>query len=183
MVFGVSRYALFFLNRNPTLTDRTVLWAQILKVNINPIFGVGFESFWMGDRLEQLHEGFIWQPNESHNGYLETYINLGAIGLLVLVGLLVATFFTVRRGLLTDFEFGRFQLGLLVVVVLYNWTEVSFRGPHPLWLLFYIIAIDYPKRRLLWSEPALDPAEPEAELEVGYADGNAYERAEQSRYL
>ena len=103
--------------------------------------------------------------------------------MLVLVGLLVATFFKVRRGLLADFEFGRFQLGLLVAVVLYNWTEVSFRGPHPLWLIFYIIAIDYPKPRLPWSDPGLDPAERGAELEVGYADGHAYERAEQSRYL
>ena len=45
--------------------------------------------------------------------------------------------------LLDDFKWGRFRLGLFLIIVLYNLTEVSFRGPHPLWVMFYIIAFDY----------------------------------------
>src|SRR4029077_1324316 len=113
----------------------------------NPIFGVGFESFWLGDRLLQLYEGRGVSPNEAHNGYLETYLSLGLVGLFMLVGLLIATFHKIRLGLFKNFEWGRFQLGFFMALVLYNLTEVSFRGPNTLWLVFYITAIEYPKSK------------------------------------
>jgi O-antigen ligase len=168
LAFGISAYVIELLHRNPTLTDRTVLWADILKIKINPIFGVGFESFWLGKRLEQLHEGRPWQPNEAHNGYLETYVNLGLVGLFMLAGLLIATFRKIRRALLTNFQFGRFRLGFLAAVVIYNWTEVSFRGPHVLWLVFYIIALDYPRLEYESVVESSEIASSEEEMELAY---------------
>ena len=141
--FSISTYLLEILQRDATLTTRTEVWADLLKMKINPVVGVGFESFWLGDRLTQMHVGRSWQPNEAHNGYLETYINLGLVGLFMLGALLIATFRKIRVQLLDDFEWGRFRLGLFLIIVLYNLTEVSFRGPHPLWVMFYIIAFDY----------------------------------------
>ena len=60
-------------------------------MHTNPIFGTGFESFWLGERPKQLEGIFFFIPNEAHNGYLETYLTLGLIGVFLLIGLFVAT--------------------------------------------------------------------------------------------
>lgn len=168
LAFGIYGYAIELLQKDPTLTDRTILWEDLLKQKTNPIFGVGFESFWLGERLEQLHEGRSFQPNEAHNGYLETYLSLGLVGLSMLVGLLMATFRKIRRGILTNLQFGRFQLGFFAAVVLYNWVEVSFRGPNVLWLVFYIIAIEYSKPQFAAVEQSSPIISAEEEMELAY---------------
>ena len=33
--------------RDITLTDRTLVWHELMQVDINPLFGTGFESFWL----------------------------------------------------------------------------------------------------------------------------------------
>ncbi len=44
----------------------------------NPLLGTGYESFWLGPRLQWFwqHAG-LGHINEAHNGYLEVYLNLG----------------------------------------------------------------------------------------------------------
>jgi O-antigen ligase len=141
--FGIYANMLQLLGKDPTLTDRTLLWSELLKVEINPLIGTGFESFWLGERFQKLAESRWWQPNEAHNGYLETYLNLGLVGLVVLIVLLIATFWKGRRELLTNFQFGRFRLGFLIAVVAYNWTEAAFKNISAIWFVFCIIALDY----------------------------------------
>jgi exopolysaccharide production protein ExoQ len=149
MAFGIYAHAIQFLGKDPTLTDRTILWNDLLKVEINPLFGTGFESFWLGDRLQILWATRWWHPNEAHNGYLETYLNLGLVGLFLLMGLLIATFWKGRRELLRNFELGRIRLGFLLAVVVYNWTEASFKALSPVWFVFYLTAMDYPQ--IAWN--------------------------------
>ncbi len=141
--FGIYASAIQLLGKDSTLTDRTLLWSELLKVKINPLFGAGFEGFWLGDRFRNFAESRWWQPNQAHNGYLETYLNLGLVGLVLLIVLLIATFWKVRRELLTNFQFGRFRLGFLAAVVAYNWTEAAFKNISAIWFVFYIIALDY----------------------------------------
>jgi O-antigen ligase len=171
LTFGISAYVIELLHKDPTLSDRTRLWADILKIKINPILGVGFESFWLGDRFVQLHEGRAFQPNEAHNGYLETYVNLGLVGLFMLLAVIIAAYRKIRLGLLTDFQFSRFRLGFLAAVILYNWTEVSFRGANPIWFVFYIIALDYPKAKYEFVLQSSETAGSEEEMEWTYSEG------------
>jgi O-antigen ligase len=129
-----------------TFQSRQQLWEELFRIKINPVIGTGFESFWLGDRLDKIWSAVGWRANEAHNGYLETYLNLGLLGLGILVGLLITTFSKARRELLRNFEWGRFRMGYLVAVIAYNWTEASFRGLSPMWFVFYIIAIDHRRR-------------------------------------
>jgi exopolysaccharide production protein ExoQ len=171
-VFGISDYAFELLGRNRTLTDRTLVWADCLSIHINPILGVGFESFWLGERQQIMNSKWYWHPNEAHNGYLETYLNLGLVGLFILIALLLATFLKARRELLWNFHFGRFRVGFFCALLIYNWTESSFKALHPMWFVFYLVALDYPKPEpepepvVTTSEPLLDPGETDDEFLV-----------------
>ena len=41
--FGIYANMLQLLGKDPTLTDRTLLWSELLKVTINPLFGTGLK--------------------------------------------------------------------------------------------------------------------------------------------
>lgn len=145
LIFDLYGTALGLLGRDATLTERTFLWRDLLRVDINPLLGAGFESFWLGERLQKLWRIYPWQPNQAHNGYLETYINLGLVGLFILLGLLFITYRKALNEIPRNFEHGRFRLGFLFAIIAYNWTEASFKTTGFLFFAFYLIAIDYRK--------------------------------------
>jgi DMSO/TMAO reductase YedYZ heme-binding membrane subunit len=78
---------------------------------------------------------------------METYLNLGLVGLLILLGLLVSTFRKISKKLTTDFDFARLRLAFLLAIVAFNYTEAAFKGVHLVWTIFCIIAIDYARVR------------------------------------
>jgi exopolysaccharide production protein ExoQ len=168
LTFGIFERIVDLTGHEATIIGRAELWRQLLALHTNPIFGVGFESFWLGNRLVLLSQGRPWQPNEAHNGYLEIYLNLGLIGLLMLIGLFIASFRKIRIELLQNFEWGRFRLAFLVAVVFYNWTEASFRGLSLVWFAFYIIALDYRNVRYEPVVRSFEVVALEEETELAY---------------
>jgi len=157
-LLGVYANVVEMLGRDPTLTDRTEVWADALKLVSSPILGAGFESFWLGERLKALGTKWWWQPTQAHNGYIETYLNLGVIGVLILAGLIISTFGKIRLELLRNFEFGRLRMAFFFVILAYNFTEATFKGVHLVWTVFTLIAMDYPSTgghlKAKFSKPA-----------------------------
>lgn len=145
---GLYKPTLELLGRDATLTDRTEVWADALALVESPLLGAGFESFWLGDRLKILWDKWWWQPNQAHNGYIETYLNLGAVGVGLLVLLIIATFRKITARFITDFDFARFRMAFLFVAVLYNFTEATFKAVHLVWTVFHLIALDVAARPL-----------------------------------
>lgn len=142
--FDVYAKVLDLLGEDPTLTDRTEIWAACIALVDNPIFGMGFESFWLDPRVPVIWEK--WRGiNQAHSGYIETYLNLGAMGVFLLFGVLFSTFRKISDDLLRDFDFARLRLGYLFAIIFFNYTEATFKALHPLWTVFYIIAIVYPR--------------------------------------
>jgi exopolysaccharide production protein ExoQ len=175
LTFGISERLSEALGRGSELSGRTELWATVLGFHTNPILGTGFESFWLGERLQRVAEIYWWHPAGAHNGYLETYLNLGLIGLSILIGLIIATFWKIRLELFRNFEWGRYRLGLLAALVLYNWTEGGFGTYSPVWFVFYIIAMDYPRPYLTTARPSVADARSEESREFAYAEGQPYD--------
>jgi len=151
LVFGivsVSLFALFLdagggliksMGRNPTLTGRTEIWQDLIPLNTNSWLGTGFESFWLGDRLYRLWSKYWWHPNEAHNGYLEVYLNLGWVGVVLLFVLLVTGYRNVLAAFRRDQETGSARLAYFVAAVAYSFTEAGFRLLSPVWI-FYLVA-------------------------------------------
>jgi len=170
LTFGISGRFSEGLGRGSGLSGRTLLWTELLKLDTNPILGTGFESFWLGKRPEKLEGIFYYIPNQAHNGYLETYLTLGLIGVFLLLGLFVATFRKIRLELFQNFEWGRYRLGFLAAVILYNWTEAAFKTISPIWFVFYLIALDYPRAYLTVAESSADVVKSEKDVEFAYVE-------------
>jgi len=171
LTFGISGRFSEGLGRGSGLSGRTQLWTELLKLDTNPILGTGFESFWLGKRPEQLKGVFYFIPNQAHNGYLETYLTLGLIGVFLLLGLFVATFRKIRLELFRNFEWGRYRLGFLAAVILYNWTEAAFKTLNPIWFVFYLIALDYPRTYLTVAESPAGVERSQRDMEFAHVEG------------
>jgi exopolysaccharide production protein ExoQ len=168
IIFGISGAVTRALGRDTTLTGRTELWKQLLEFDINPLFGTGFDGFWIGDRVRKFEDLYGWKANEAHNGYLETYLNLGLVGLTLLIGSILAGFRKIRAELLRDFELGRFHLALFLAIVVYNWTEAGFKTLNPVWFVFYLIALDYPQHKFSSIEQPAEALLDEEDAELVY---------------
>ncbi|MGO8815490.1 MAG: O-antigen ligase family protein [Terriglobia bacterium] len=75
------------LQRDPTLTGRTELWRAILLVIARrPWLGYGFNAFWMTDGASATVVQHVdWFVMGGHNGFLDVTIDLGILGLSILV--------------------------------------------------------------------------------------------------
>ena len=151
-LLGVAVSALFLglgtglvqgLGRNSTLTGRTEMWSHALKLVDNPIIGAGYESFWVGTRLEKMRP-VAPGVNQAHNGYLEVYLNLGWIGVTLLGFVLVTGYRNVIAAFRRDPDSARLRLAYFVVALSYNFTEGAFKFRNPVWISFLIAIMAVP---------------------------------------
>jgi exopolysaccharide production protein ExoQ len=134
------------VGKDPTLTDRTKIWTFLLGMHTNPLIGTGYESFWMGPRLEWFWaKAGVGRLNEAHNGYLEVYLNLGIIGVLLLVGFLIAGYKKICRQLTTAPSLASLGLALWTIVLFYDVTEAGFRSGL-IWLALLLVGLSVPGR-------------------------------------
>jgi exopolysaccharide production protein ExoQ len=131
------------MGRDITFTGRTALWKQLAPMAVNPWVGAGFESFWLGDRAKEMWEIFQYRPNQAHNGYLEIYLDLGWVGICSLFLIIVSSYRNIRKELSIDYDYGNYQLGFLLITLVYNFTEAAFKGLHLVWFMFLLISVDW----------------------------------------
>lgn len=131
------------LGRDATLTGRTAIWSALLDVNTNPLVGVGFYSFWLGERVETLSRKYHYTLNEAHNGYLECYLNSGLIGLALLFGLLSASIRAHWRRLQEGNSLAALGVAFLLGTVAYNISEATFNRLSIIWFTVLVMAMLY----------------------------------------
>jgi exopolysaccharide production protein ExoQ len=148
------------VGKDPTLTDRTKIWAFVLGMHTNPLVGTGYQSFWLGPRLE-----WFWQNaglghlNEAHNGYLEVYLELGLIGVAFLIGFLVTSYRAICRMLARRSSLAVLGLATWLALVFYNMSEAGFQNGL-LWTMFLMgsISVPEPVKKRVQSAGAFDNA-------------------------
>lgn len=148
LLFDVYGSVVDLTGHGSTIEGRGRLWEVLLETSNDPVLGTGFESYWMGERIQKIwaYPEFRWHPNQAHNGYVETYINLGAVGVVLLFVLIMVAFFKCKRDLLADLQWGRFTMSYLIAVVVHNWTEAGFKGLSPIYFAFFLVLIEYRRR-------------------------------------
>lgn len=143
--FNVFEGLVNSLGRDTTLTGRTVIWEKVLSMGTNPIIGCGYASFWLGDRGEFLLDLSYQRLNQAHNGFIEVYLNIGLIGLVFLIMMIIKTYINSKNTLLTDFQYGKLQITYMTIFILTNITEASFTIKSVPWFMFVLISLKYLK--------------------------------------
>ena len=142
MLLGGQSGVVHALGRQTNLTGRTDIWKAVLPVVPNPVVGAGFESFWMGPRLQKVYSNLsgYMHVNEAHDGYIEVYLNLGLVG----VSLIAINLISGYRGSVGAFrrypQFGALMLAYVAASAIYSITEAGFRMLDPIWM-FLLLAI------------------------------------------
>jgi exopolysaccharide production protein ExoQ len=79
------------LGRDPTLTGRTEIWRVVWQlVESNFWFGYGWNAWALGNPVgDSLRSALGFNVTHAHNGYLNVALELGIVGLALLVWLLV----------------------------------------------------------------------------------------------
>jgi O-antigen ligase len=130
------------LGRDMTLTDRTFIWADLLAMGTNPLIGVGYDSFWLGERLQRFLNQY--RVSTAHNGYLEIYLELGVVGLSLFFCFLLSTFFTAKKLLTSSFDHGRLRLAMLAVFCVYNLTESGYKVTTFIFFVLLLVSMNIP---------------------------------------
>jgi O-antigen ligase len=148
--------AVFFLNqslspiffsavgRDSSFTGRVPLWAELIKMGSQaPFLGYGFSSFWLdSERVAEVWRRVGWTPTTAHNGYIEIFVDMGIIGLLVLFLLLAQTYKNIVLSFENNPRLGELKIVLFAMVFFHNFTESTFGKPFTLlWLLFLLSSI------------------------------------------
>lgn len=134
------------VGKDPSLTDRTVIWRFVLGMHSNPLLGTGYESFWMGERLQTFwRESGEGRINEAHNGFLEVYLNLGLIGVVLIVGIILASFRRICEKLNSHAKEASLDLAFWLITLFFSVTEAGFRSGL-MWVVFLLGATVAPAR-------------------------------------
>jgi len=133
------------LGRKSNLSGRTEIWAAVIPAVSNSIVGDGYDSFWIGPDEKKVVRSLVgwWHPedlNEAHNGYIETYLNLGWIGVCLIALILLSGYKRTIAAFRLDRTIGGMLLAYVVVAAVYNITESGFGSPHLMWF-FLLLAI------------------------------------------
>ena len=155
-------YVIEALGRNTTLTGRTEIWSDLFRMDVNPLIGRGFESFWLGARADYVANKYYFHPNQAHNGYIETYLNLGWIGVSFLVVLIALGYQRIVDAFHRNSRSSTLRLAFLITIAAYNVTEATFKVMHPLWIVFLLAITSWPTRQGR-EEDAVFPDCPAAE--------------------
>jgi O-antigen ligase len=151
-IFDINQIIISALGRNSSLTDRVPIWNACLSLHTNPLVGTGYEAFWLGFRKQ-----FMWDQGytimQAHSGYVETYLNLGFIGIAFFLILIIATYRNIVKRLPGDFGYGQLRLAILAIFMFYNITEGTFPRADFLTFFLFLIAIPPPTFQFYSIQP------------------------------
>jgi len=122
-----------FFGKDGTLTGRTYLWGRAAEyISDQPVLGHGFSAFWRQGAVEA--EG-LWRYAgidsragfNFHNSYIETGVDLGWVGVVLLVFVLVYVFWKgLMRAMFRQNVCGAFLFAILVSMIIRSFGETIF---------------------------------------------------------
>jgi exopolysaccharide production protein ExoQ len=144
--FGTERIA-YMLTGDSSFTGRTIIWdfaeAEIAR---SPLVGWGYQSFWLvGPDAPSILDAPGWvklMPN-AHNGYYDAMLELGYVGLALLVTFLVTTVHVIGRMAEHDSKRAWLLLSVSLYIITHDFLETTWmRSFEMLWVVFVIVAVE-----------------------------------------
>jgi len=125
-----------------TATDRVDLWQLVVReIGQKPVLGYGLGGFWLGldGPSGAIWKQEKWHPPHSHNGFLDLWLHLGIIGLILfLMSFCVAFYLSFLRLCASEFSPARaFTPAILAYIFVANVAESDlYSTNYILWILF-----------------------------------------------
>lgn len=138
----------YLTGKSSDLTGRNVIWALVIQEIANhPIFGIGFGAFWVGpgspsDVVTHALKGWhnIYQ---SHNGYLDMLNEIGIVGTLLFVGMLITYMLQLLQLMKYDRDQALVHWTLIIFLLVSNFSESGLlRGVAAQNLLFIYLTVE-----------------------------------------
>jgi O-antigen ligase len=131
--------------RDESFTGRTDIWRAVLDVaSRSPLLGVGYGGYW-GLQDEMVRSTV--RATEAHSGYLDVYLEVGIVGIVLLLAFLLSYHRRALRELNHANDWGLFGICLLMMTLMHNFTESNFlRTSSYFWnvTVFVTIALSTP---------------------------------------
>ena len=130
-----------------TFSNRIFIWDfATYEIGRRPLLGWGFQSFWLiGANSPAIVEASAWvkdMPN-AHNGYLDTALEMGLVGLALLVIFIMTTLQAIGRVADRDPARAWLMLSLMIFVIFHNFLETSWMHGNELgWITFVLVAAE-----------------------------------------
>ena len=164
--FNMDRIA-YILYHDSTLTGRTLIWAFAQsEIDQRSLLGWGYQSFWLVPGSPSFEApGWIKLMPNAHNGYYDTTLEMGHVGLTLLLVFIFLILHAIGRVADRDPARARLLLSLALFVICWNYFEsLWMRGYEFLWVLFVFVAVDVARscQPLLTRRAAYRPKRPRA---------------------
>jgi exopolysaccharide production protein ExoQ len=130
------------VGRDATFTERTIIWEKALRQDINRLTGSGFYSFWL-DKGESIWAEFQggFRPRTVHSGYLETYLDGGIIGGVLLAIFLIFTSWRAAARFSHASSLSRVLFAMIVMALTINFSETCLFRLNLLWFSLVLAAL------------------------------------------
>ena len=152
--------------KSADLTGRSDIWEPLMvEIGKHWLLGIGYAAFWLGpgSPSQPILDTLPWIPFQAHNGYLDVLNELGAVGAVLFLGLIV----THGRHLFQLMRYDRPAAALFssifVTILFSNLTESSvFRGVTFPFLLMILtcVSVTTALRRRQWATAVVPAARP-----------------------
>jgi exopolysaccharide production protein ExoQ len=135
----------YIIYHDSSLTGRTIIWEFVQEeIGRRPLLGWGYQSFWLvPGSLSSEASGWVKLMPNAHNGYYDTTLELGYVGVAFLYVFIIATLHAVKRVADRDPTRARLLLSLVLFFIMWNYFEsLWMRGFEFLWVVFVIAAAE-----------------------------------------
>lgn len=132
------------VGKDATLTGRADLWPLVWdKIWERPWLGYGFGCFWQGLNGESASVWYAsgWTPPNSHNGFLDLWLDLGLLGVMIFViGFVIVLFKSLNYIRVTKTAEGFWPAICLFYLIMINLTETSLLIQNNMFWVLYVAA-------------------------------------------
>jgi exopolysaccharide production protein ExoQ len=135
---GAMDAVLGIFGKDSTLTGRTYLWQQgIEAARLSPVIGAGYQGYWVQGfpEAERLWEEFYIGSRSGfhfHNTYIETMVETGIIGTVLLCMVLLSSVLGHLKRVLHDRRNPESMVlfGLLALLLIRSFVEIDIMHPY-----------------------------------------------------
>ena len=125
------------------MSGRGEIWQAALAKHTDYFFGAGFRGFWETSAGKSVYEELgTGELITAHNGYIETYLNGGIVGLCFLGLFIWSTGLITTTKLVAKDPIGRLAVVFWPLILFYNLSETQFMMTGPVWYAMLLASTD-----------------------------------------